>query len=163
MKSIFARRFSGLRREKGSSQREAAADFGISQALLSHYENDAREPKLGFVVRACDYYGVSADYLLGRVSERTPQGLPAPHDCVGAPQLMSAAKAVFDTLDKLSDDDVYAAAVNFLVIPIENVARLLREPESRYEPSRDVEYKTAEANLLGLVRKRGGGVAADSN
>ena len=26
----------------------------------------AREPGLGFVCRACDYYGVSADYLLCR-------------------------------------------------------------------------------------------------
>ncbi len=55
-----------LRTERGLSQRAAAADLGISQALLSHYENGLREPKLDFVVRACDYYGVSADYMLGR-------------------------------------------------------------------------------------------------
>lgn len=55
-----------LRHEKGVSQRRAAADLLISQALLSHYENGAREPGLPFVCRACDYYGVTADYLLGR-------------------------------------------------------------------------------------------------
>ncbi|MCL2343971.1 MAG: helix-turn-helix domain-containing protein [Firmicutes bacterium] len=55
-----------LRRSKGLSQRKAAADLHISQALLSHYENGAREPGLRFVCLACDYYGVSADYLLGR-------------------------------------------------------------------------------------------------
>ena len=55
-----------LRRERGLSQRTAAADLHISQALLSHYENGAREPGLDFVCRACDYYGVTADYLLGR-------------------------------------------------------------------------------------------------
>ena len=55
-----------LRRAKGLSQRKAAADLHISQALLSHYENGAREPGLHFVCLACDYYGVSADYLLGR-------------------------------------------------------------------------------------------------
>ncbi len=55
-----------LRAERGISQRKAAADLGISQALLSHYENGLREPRLDFVVRACDYYGVSADYMLGR-------------------------------------------------------------------------------------------------
>ena len=48
------------------SQRQAAQDLRISQALLSHYENGAREPGLAFVCRACDYYGVSADYLLCR-------------------------------------------------------------------------------------------------
>ena len=55
-----------LRRRKGVSQRRAAADLHISQALLSHYENGAREPGLPFVCRACDYYGVTADYILGR-------------------------------------------------------------------------------------------------
>ena len=62
MSSEFSRTLSLLRRERGVSQRTAAGDLGISQALLSHYENGAREPGLSFVCRACDYYGVSADY-----------------------------------------------------------------------------------------------------
>ena len=70
MKSSFAETLSSLRREKDLSQRRAAEDLGVSQALLSHYENGAREPKLEFVVRACDYYGITADYLLGRSAER---------------------------------------------------------------------------------------------
>ncbi len=60
-----------LRREKGVSQRKAASDLHISQALLSHYENGAREPGLAFVCRACDYYGVTADFLLGRTAAET--------------------------------------------------------------------------------------------
>ena len=66
MDRSFPEILSALRREKNINQRTAAAELGISQALLSHYENGAREPGLGFVCRACDYYGVSADYLLGR-------------------------------------------------------------------------------------------------
>ena len=66
MDRSFPEILSALRREKSINQRTAAADLGISQALLSHYENGAREPGLGFVCRACDYYGVSADYLLCR-------------------------------------------------------------------------------------------------
>ena len=46
------------------------ADLQIRQARLSHNENGAREPGLEFVCRACDYYGVSADFLLGRISEQ---------------------------------------------------------------------------------------------
>ncbi len=61
----FSETMSALRRSRGLSQRQAAADLNISQALLSHYENGAREPGLDFVCRACRYYGVSADYLLG--------------------------------------------------------------------------------------------------
>jgi transcriptional regulator with XRE-family HTH domain len=66
MASAFSDILSGIRHEKGISQRRAAADLKISQALLSHYENGAREPGLPFICRACDYYGVSADFLLGR-------------------------------------------------------------------------------------------------
>ena len=67
----FARTLSLLRQEKGISQRQAAKALGISQALLSHYENGTREPGLAFLVRACDYYGVTADYLLGRTQTKT--------------------------------------------------------------------------------------------
>ena len=62
----FPDTLSALRKGKNISQRQAAADLGISQALLSHYENGAREPGLPFLCRACDYYGVTADYILGR-------------------------------------------------------------------------------------------------
>lgn len=65
MERNFSATMSELRRKRGLSQRAAAADLGISQALLSHYENGAREPGLVFVCRACRYYGVSADYMLG--------------------------------------------------------------------------------------------------
>jgi transcriptional regulator with XRE-family HTH domain len=70
MNSDFSRSLSLLRQEKGVSQRAAAKDLNISQALLSHYENGIREPGLAFVVRACDYYNVSADFLLGRTLTR---------------------------------------------------------------------------------------------
>ena len=62
-KKSFAQILSELRRTAGLSQRKAAADLNISQ---SHYENGAREPGLNFVCRVCDYYNVTADYLLGR-------------------------------------------------------------------------------------------------
>lgn len=65
MERTFSKTMSELRKAKGLSQRRAAADLNISQALLSHYENGAREPGLPFVCRACKYYGVSADYMLG--------------------------------------------------------------------------------------------------
>ncbi len=66
MERNFPETLSALRKSRGISQRQAAAELGVSQALLSHYENGAREPGLSFVCRACDYYGVTADYLLCR-------------------------------------------------------------------------------------------------
>ena len=70
MNTEFSRTLSLLRQERGVSQRTAAGDLGISQALLSHYENGIREPGLAFVVRACEYYHVSADFILGRTLSR---------------------------------------------------------------------------------------------
>ncbi len=62
---IFSGRLMALRKNKKISQKQAAKDLGISQALLSHYENGVRECGLNFVVRAANYYNVSCDYLLG--------------------------------------------------------------------------------------------------
>jgi len=90
-KSTFAATLGKLRREKGLSQRQAAAELGISQALLSHYENDAREPKLDFVVKACDYYAVTTDYILGRTKERGD----------GATKLSAMVNEVVDSLEEL--------------------------------------------------------------
>lgn len=67
----FPRILTLLRKEQGYSQKKAATDLGISQALLSHYEKGIRECGLSFVVRAADYYHVSCDYLLGRTPQRT--------------------------------------------------------------------------------------------
>ncbi len=69
MNSDFPRIITLLRKERGISQKNAAADLGISQALLSHYEKGIRECGLEFLVKAADYYNVSCDYLLGRSPE----------------------------------------------------------------------------------------------
>ena len=90
-KSEFAAILSELRREKGLSQRQAANELGISQALLSHYENDAREPKLEFLIRVCDYYTVTTDYILGRTKERDD----------GASRLSVKVNEIVDSLEEL--------------------------------------------------------------
>ena len=70
MATPLGEKLSALRREHRLTQKKAAAGLGISQGLLSLYENGAREPGLEFVSRACDFYGVTADQILGR--ERLP-------------------------------------------------------------------------------------------
>ena len=66
----FSRIITLLRKEKGITQKQAAADLGISQALLSHYEKGLRECGLDFLIKLCDYYNVSSDYILGRSPDR---------------------------------------------------------------------------------------------
>ena len=71
MNADFPRILTLLRKERGISQKLAASNLGISQALLSHYENGIRECGLDFLLRCADFYGVSCDYLLGRSPDRT--------------------------------------------------------------------------------------------
>ena len=61
MNSHFPRILTLLRKERGLSQKKAAEELGVSQALLSHYEKGIRECGLEFVVRAAVYYQVSCD------------------------------------------------------------------------------------------------------
>ena len=70
MSTDFALRLTDLRKEKNLSQKEAASCLGVSQALLSHYEKGIRECGLDFLRRACDFYDVTADYMLGLSDNR---------------------------------------------------------------------------------------------
>ena len=67
----FAEIITATRRRRGISQKQAAQELGISQALLSHYENGKRECSLDFLVKMSDYNGVSCDYLLGHSTSKT--------------------------------------------------------------------------------------------
>lgn len=75
MNADFPRLITLLRKEKGLSQKQAATEFGISQALLSHYEKGIRECGLDFLVKCSKFYGVSCDYLLGVTPDRTGRQL----------------------------------------------------------------------------------------
>ncbi|MBQ3088062.1 MAG: helix-turn-helix transcriptional regulator [Clostridia bacterium] len=65
MNCDFPKIISDLRKSKGISQKQAAIDLGISQALLSHYEKGIRECGLDFLIKLADYYEVTCDELLG--------------------------------------------------------------------------------------------------
>ena len=71
MSNTFSRIITLLRKERGISQKQAAMELGVSQALLSHYEKGIRQCGLEFVVKVADYYNVSCDYLLGRTADKS--------------------------------------------------------------------------------------------
>lgn len=69
MNSDFPKIITEQRKMRKLSQKQAAADLGVSQALLSHYEKGVRECGLDFVVKIADYYNISCDSLLGHSSD----------------------------------------------------------------------------------------------
>ncbi|MCL2862237.1 MAG: helix-turn-helix domain-containing protein [Firmicutes bacterium] len=58
-------RLKELREEKGLSQVELAKLMDIKQRTISHYEKGEREPDFQTLKKLCDFFGVTAGYLLG--------------------------------------------------------------------------------------------------
>ena len=58
-------RLKELRESNGLTQVQAAARVGMKQQAWRVYETDASMPGAKLIVKICDEYGVSADWLLG--------------------------------------------------------------------------------------------------
>ena len=143
MNPDFSRSLSLLRQERGLSQRQVAKELGISQALLSHYENGIREPGLNFVVKACDFYNVSADFLLGRTLSRdgtTILDADSLYDAsterdnvlkgsvlatLSKKLLVNSIGVLFDLLGKLGNKRAIRAAANYLSTSVYQLYRHL--------------------------------------
>ena len=134
MNAAFPRMMTLLRKERGISQKQAAADLHVSQALLSHYEKGIRECGLDFVVAAADYYGVSCDYLLGRTADKAgamiaveeiPEQDPAIRDSRMTPAgvlpvlnkklLVNSLQVIFDLLQKSNNKELTTEVSNALI------------------------------------------------
>lgn len=153
MKEDFARTLALLRQERGISQRQAASALGVSQALLSHYENGLREPGLNFVKKACDFYNVSADFMLGRTLSRdgttiidadTLYDSAAERDHVMQGSVMATLArkllansigVLFDLLGKLGNKQAIKGAANYLSTAVYILFRYLHQaaPEENSE------------------------------
>ncbi|MBQ5312233.1 MAG: helix-turn-helix transcriptional regulator [Oscillospiraceae bacterium] len=131
MNTDFSRIITLLRKEKKISQKQAAADLCVSQALLSHYEKGIRECGLEFLVRTADYYGVSCDYLLGRCAE--PYGPATQYDAGEAPSVSSQSHkrisdseaVIFSLLEKSGNDELSSYIEQYLSLSVYRVFRVL--------------------------------------
>lgn len=59
-----------LREDHDMGQKEVAAYLEIDQRSYSRYETGMNRMPVDKLLRLCDLYHVSADYLLGRTSEK---------------------------------------------------------------------------------------------
>lgn len=60
-----------LREDHDKTQEQIATYLGINQTVYSRYETGKNDMKPHQIVALCDYYKVSADYVLG-----LPEGRP---------------------------------------------------------------------------------------
>ena len=65
VKEAIRERLRELRQETGKSQEAVAKAVGVSQSTIAGYEIGDRLPSYEILVKLCEYYSTSADYLLG--------------------------------------------------------------------------------------------------
>ena len=174
-----------LRKERGITQKQAAEDLGVSQALLSHYEKGIRECGLDFVVRVADYYNVSCDYLLGRSAERngmmlSAEDIPNPdkmkdniyHGSVLPTMykklIENSLDILFDRLDQCRDKRVVTSVSNYLMLAVYrmfrrlyqaapgNVASMFRVTPARWERDADAAMFLQEGELSATMAGENG-------
>ncbi|MBQ3193543.1 MAG: helix-turn-helix transcriptional regulator [Oscillospiraceae bacterium] len=70
----YQTRLRQLREDQDKTQKEIAAYLGINQTVYSRYETGKNDMKPFQIIALCEYYQVSADYLLG-LPKNLPYGL----------------------------------------------------------------------------------------
>ena len=64
----YRERLRNLREDHDLSQAELGNVINKSQQGYSHIENGRAELKIEDLIKLCDYYGVTADYMIGRTN-----------------------------------------------------------------------------------------------
>jgi transcriptional regulator with XRE-family HTH domain len=62
---VFGNRLKKLRDKEGLYQTDVAKGLGISQASVNAWENDKRQPSIDMILKICDYFKVTPNYLFG--------------------------------------------------------------------------------------------------
>ena len=140
MGTDFGRVLSELRRSKSLTQRTLAQQLKISQGLLSQYENGTREPGIPFICHVCDYFDVSADFMLGRTIVSSNKA--GPLDAVlrgtvntqlhhAAREYMKAAeKRIAARLTNYDNAHFYAAQSSVMANAELDIVRTVSEPDA---------------------------------
>ncbi|MBQ2252657.1 MAG: helix-turn-helix transcriptional regulator [Clostridia bacterium] len=61
----YVKRIRDLREDRDLTQARIAEVLGTSQTMYARYERGANELPIRHLIRLCEFYKVSADYLLG--------------------------------------------------------------------------------------------------
>ena len=190
MNADFPRILALLRKERHISQKAAAADLGVAQALLSHYEKGKREPGLDFLVRVADYYNVSTDYLLGRsavtsgsiITENDIPDTDVPNKAqpgtnisitLSKKLVMNSIDIIYSILERIGSSKLTAAVTTILDLTVYKVFRLVFRtnrsntqtmfeiPDARSCHIADCGIHFCEADLASLVKELDGAVTSE--
>ena len=65
----YIKKIRDLREDHDLTQQQVADILGTSQTMYARYERGANELPVHHLITLCDFYKVSADYILGRENE----------------------------------------------------------------------------------------------
>lgn len=68
----LSERLISLRKSHNITQKQLAAELGLSEIAIQNYESQRRKPAYDVLIALADYFNVSLDYLVGRsdIAER---------------------------------------------------------------------------------------------
>ena len=66
---MFNETLKNLRKSRKLSQYDVAKDLKMPRSTYHMYESGLREPDYEFLLKTSEYFDVSTDYLLGKVSD----------------------------------------------------------------------------------------------
>lgn len=69
---MYGDRIRMLRKEKKLTMKKFGEKFNLAESTISGYENETRKPDIQIINKFADFFGVNADYLLGRSDNPTP-------------------------------------------------------------------------------------------
>lgn len=66
----YIKRIRDLREDSDLTQAQVAEYLGTSQTMYARYERGANELPIRHLMKLCDLYKVSSDYILGRTENK---------------------------------------------------------------------------------------------
>lgn len=118
-----------LRKDKGLTQLQLAKEMGLSASTIGAYETDVADPPVEMLVKLCDYFDVSIDYLTGRIRSRVAWQDIFSGIKVG--DTITNIQDYFDILSQLSPEDrqIYLAVGEGLVFRSKDKIKTLKKHE----------------------------------
>jgi hypothetical protein len=151
---------------------------------LSHYETGAREPGLPFIIRACDYYGVSSDFILGRTMVRDGAAV-SPEDLydaqsdnqnrlgrvsaaaiLGRKMVVNAVSILFDIAGRSGSTAMTSELTNYFGGAVYKIFRhfyafsgvseqsFFSAPGCAYSSAADADIAQSEARMLSVLHQK---------
>ena len=105
-----------LRINSKLTQEELSNILGINRSTLSKYETNENEPDFEFLIKFCDYFDVSADFVLGRTKVSNYKPIWNDLEC-------SANESIKlnDILFKFKEDEKYIEFVHYILSKIDKI------------------------------------------